>query len=81
MLTPAPMFKLCSKRGKTKVMFFCIFGKCGGNWSVFWEKVVCICSSNHMAVRSIWDISPKLFLINFEINSSIIEGDFEIDKK
>ena len=26
-----------------------------------------ICISNHMAVRLIWDISPELFYINFEM--------------
>ena len=37
--------------------------------------------SNHMAGGVIWDISPALFLINFEINPSVSEGDLKIDKK
>ena len=45
------------------------------------HTLVCICNSNHMAVRVIWDISPKLFLINFEITQSICEGDFDVDNK
>ena len=36
--------------------------------------------SNHMAVGVIWDISPDLFFINFEITPSVSEVDFEIDK-
>ena len=39
------------------------------------------CSSNHIAVRVIRDISPELVFIDFEITLSIREGDFEIDKK
>ena len=45
------------------------------------QKISRICSSNHIAVRVIWDISPKLFSINFEITGSVSEGDFVIDKK
>ena len=36
--------------------------------------------SNNMAVRVIWDISPELFSINFEITSSVSEVDFKSDK-
>ena len=36
--------------------------------------------SNQMAVRVIWDISPKLIFINFEITPCISEGDFKIEK-
>ena len=36
--------------------------------------------SNHMADMVIWDISPELFLINFEITPSVSEADFEVDK-
>ena len=43
--------------------------------------IASISISNHMAVRVIWDISPELFFINFEIIPSVSEGDFEIDKK
>ena len=39
-----------------------------------------ISSNNHMAVRVIWDVSPKLFSINFVIIPCINEGDFEIYK-
>ena len=45
------------------------------------DAVDAFCISNHMAVRVIWDISPKLFFINFENTPSVSEGDFEIDKK
>ena len=44
-------------------------------------RVNVISISNHMAVRVIWDISPELFFINFEITPSVSEGDFEIDEK
>ena len=37
--------------------------------------------SNHIAVRVIWDVSPELFFINFEINPSVSEGDLKIDEK
>ena len=37
--------------------------------------------SNHMAVGVIWDISPALFCINFEITPSVSEGDIKIDEK
>ena len=40
-----------------------------------------ISSSNHMAVRVIWDVSPEPFLINFLITQSASEDYFEIDKK
>ena len=33
-----------------------------------------------MTVRVIWDISPELFLINFEISPSLSEGDFSTDE-
>ena len=34
-----------------------------------------------MAVREIWDISPLLFFINFEITLADAQGDFKIYKK
>ena len=34
-----------------------------------------------MAVCKIWDISPLIFLNNFEVILAKIEGDFKIDKK
>ena len=49
--------------------------------NVWYNGVDAISISNHMAVRVIWDISPKLFFINFENTPSVSEGDFEIDKK
>ena len=36
--------------------------------------------SNHMAVRVIWDKSPELLFIIFEITPSVSDGDFEIDE-
>ena len=33
-----------------------------------------------MAVKEIWDISPSLFSINFEITLADARGDFKIDK-
>ena len=45
------------------------------------EKIHRISISNHMAVRVIWDISPELFFINFEITLADARDDFKIYKK